>query len=75
VSAETGAERSEAEISADERRGRVWRAASAPGCARRRIFDARLAVTPAHHGVQEFATANEKAFAGLGFSATAASSA
>jgi toxin-antitoxin system PIN domain toxin len=46
---------------------RVWRAASAPGCARRRIFDARLAVTLVHHGVEEFATANEKDFAGLGF--------
>ena len=46
---------------------RVWRAAGEPGYARRRIFDARLGLTLVHHGVGEFATANVKDFAGLGF--------
>lgn len=41
--------------------------AAAPGFARRRIFDARLALTLRHHGVTSFATANEKDFAGFGF--------
>jgi predicted nucleic acid-binding protein len=33
----------------------------------RRIIDARLALTLRHHGVAEFATANEEDFAGFGF--------
>jgi toxin-antitoxin system PIN domain toxin len=45
----------------------VWRAAREPGFARRRVFDARLGLTLRHHGVTEFATANVKDFAGLGF--------
>jgi toxin-antitoxin system PIN domain toxin len=44
----------------------VWKAAAAPGFARRRVFDARLALTLLHHGVKEFATANVAGFAGLG---------
>lgn len=44
----------------------VWRAAAAPGFGRRRIFDARLAITLLHHGVDELATANVKAFKGFG---------
>jgi predicted nucleic acid-binding protein len=45
---------------------RVWRACAAPGFARRRIFDARLAVTLLHHGVRELATSNVKDFRDLG---------
>ena len=45
----------------------LWAAASAPGFARRRIYDARLALTLRHHGVTEFATANVKDFEGFGF--------
>jgi len=44
----------------------VWRAAAAPGFARRRIFDARLALTLTHHGITELATVNVKDFKGLG---------
>ena len=44
----------------------VWRACGEPGFARRRIFDARLAVTLVHHGVSELATVNVKDFDGLG---------
>ncbi|MBI2892103.1 MAG: PIN domain-containing protein [Deltaproteobacteria bacterium] len=44
----------------------VWRAAAIPGFARRRVFDARLALTLLHHGVQELATCNVKDFDGLG---------
>jgi len=47
---------------------RVWTMAGQPGFARRRIFDARIALTLIHHGVTEFATANIKHFADLGFS-------
>jgi toxin-antitoxin system PIN domain toxin len=47
--------------------GEVWRLASRPDFALRRIIDARLALTLRHHGVSEFATANEKDFAGFGF--------
>lgn len=46
----------------------VWTAAAAPRFARRRIFDARLALTLRHHGVTEFATANTKDFQDFGFS-------
>lgn len=45
----------------------VWNAAAAPGFARRRIYDARLALTLRHHGVTEFATANVKDFQDFGF--------
>jgi toxin-antitoxin system PIN domain toxin len=45
----------------------VWTRAAAPGFARRRIFDVRLAAALQHHGVSEFATANEKDFLNLGF--------
>ena len=45
----------------------VWQAAAQPGFARRRIFDARLAITLLSHGVTDFATANVKDFAGFGF--------
>ena len=45
----------------------VWPAAAGPGFARRRIYDARLALTLRHHGVAEFATANVKDFEGFGF--------
>lgn len=44
----------------------VWRAAAAPTFARRRVFDARLAVTLLHHGVRELATVNVTDFANLG---------
>jgi len=40
----------------------VWRLAGASGFARRRIIDARLALTLRHHGVTEFATHNLKDF-------------
>jgi len=45
----------------------VWQGAAAPGFARRRIHDTRLALTLRHHGVSEFATANVKDFEGFGF--------
>ena len=45
----------------------VWLAAAARGVARRRIYDARLALTLRHHGVSEFATSNIKDFEGFGF--------
>jgi predicted nucleic acid-binding protein len=45
----------------------VWRQAAARSFAIRRIIDARLALTLRHHGVTEFATSNEKDFAGFGF--------
>ena len=46
---------------------RVWREAAKAGCSRRRIIDIRLAFTLQAHGVTQFATANTKDFAGLGF--------
>lgn len=46
----------------------VWEAAGLPRFARRRIYDARLALTLRHHGVTEFATANVKDFQSFGFS-------
>ena len=46
----------------------VWPLASRRDFAFRRIIDARLALTLRHHGVTEFATANEKDFSGFGFS-------
>jgi toxin-antitoxin system PIN domain toxin len=46
----------------------VWVRAATPGIARRRVFDARLALTLRHHGVDEFATRNIKDFEDFGFS-------
>lgn len=45
----------------------VWNLAGAKDFARRRIFDARLAVTLGQSGVTHFATANVKDFLGWGF--------
>jgi uncharacterized protein len=45
----------------------VWTQAAGSGFAFRRIIDLRLAQTLRHHGVTNFATANEKDFAELGF--------
>lgn len=45
----------------------VWELAAQDPFAFRRIIDLRLAHTLRHHGVTEFATANEKDFAGQGF--------
>jgi toxin-antitoxin system PIN domain toxin len=47
--------------------GEVWRRAAAPIFARRRIIDARLALTLRTAGVTEFATRNVKDFSGFGF--------
>ncbi len=44
----------------------VWRVATRPGFARRRIIDVRFAATLLHYGVEELATANVKDFGGLG---------
>lgn len=45
----------------------VWQAVARPGVARRRIFDARLALTLRHHGVVELATHNVRDFDDFGF--------
>jgi len=45
---------------------RVWEAAIAADVARRRIIDARLALTLRAAGVTEFATRNTAHFAGFG---------
>jgi uncharacterized protein len=45
----------------------VWALAGGAAFARRRIFDARLALTLQHIGVTHFATVNTKDFEGLGF--------
>ena len=45
----------------------LWRAASTPDFARRRVFDARLALTLRHHGVTDFATTHQKDFQDFGF--------
>lgn len=45
----------------------VWAFAAKSGFAFRRIIDVRLAQTLLHHGVTEFATANVKDFAKVGF--------
>ncbi len=45
----------------------LWTLASNPDFARRRLFDARTALTLIAFGVKEFATANTKDFEGLGF--------
>lgn len=46
---------------------KLWSMAAGTTFARRRVFDARLALTLRHHGVTEFATMNAKDFAGFGF--------
>ncbi|RJR31367.1 MAG: hypothetical protein C4576_31910 [Desulfobacteraceae bacterium] len=46
----------------------VWRFAAQPNIGRRIVFDARLAFPLRHRGVTEFATGNDKRFAGFGFS-------
>lgn len=46
---------------------RLWEIVAAPGCPRRRIFDARIGLTLLHHGVRELATCNVQDFDGLGF--------
>src|SRR5665213_1085337 len=45
----------------------VWPVAGKSNFAFRRVIDARLALTLRHHGIGEFATANEKDFGGFGF--------
>ncbi len=45
----------------------VWKASASPAFARRRIYDARLALVLRHHGVTQLATANVKDFEGFGF--------
>lgn len=45
----------------------VWTLAATRGIARRRLFDARLALTLRHHGVEEFATRNINDFQDFGF--------
>ena len=45
----------------------LWKHASSPGIARRRIYDTRTALCLRAFGVSEFATANVKDFEGLGF--------
>ncbi len=48
--------------------GEVWRRAAAPGFARRRIHDLRLAFTLMFNGVTDFYTRNVRDFADVGFS-------
>ncbi len=45
----------------------LWPLAAGEAFARRRIYDARLALSLRRQGVTEFATANVKDFAGFGF--------
>ncbi len=45
----------------------VWKLAVDRDFARRRIFDARLALTLRHGGVTHFGTTNVKGFEGFGF--------
>jgi hypothetical protein len=45
----------------------LWKLAATPEFPRRKVFDARLALTLRHHGVTEFATANVKDFEDFGF--------
>ena len=45
----------------------LWRLAAGPRFARRRVYDARLALSLRRQGVTEFATANVKDFRSLGF--------
>ena len=46
---------------------RLWKEASSPGFGKRRNYDARMALRLIAQGVREFATVNERDFAGLGF--------
>ncbi|EDY16790.1 PIN domain protein family protein [Chthoniobacter flavus Ellin428] len=46
----------------------LWHRAAAPTFARRRIYDARTALSLRAFGITEFATANEKDFQDFGFS-------
>ncbi|MDD5200868.1 MAG: hypothetical protein PHC88_13820 [Terrimicrobiaceae bacterium] len=46
---------------------KVWLLAGRPDFARRRMIDARLALTLQIHGVTDFATANPKDFQSFGF--------
>jgi predicted nucleic acid-binding protein len=45
----------------------LWQYAATPGIARRRIYDARIALSLRAFGVTKFATANMKDFEGFGF--------
>jgi toxin-antitoxin system PIN domain toxin len=45
----------------------LWAHAATAHFARRRLFDARTAISLRHHGVTEFATANVKDFQDFGF--------
>lgn len=45
----------------------LWQRASKENFARRRLFDARMALTLRHFGVTEFATCNTQDFQGFGF--------
>lgn len=45
----------------------LWALAAQKSFARRRIYDARLALALRRHGVREFATANVQDFEGFGF--------
>ena len=45
----------------------IWAGAATSQFARRRIYDARLALTLRHHGVTDFATRNTRDFQGYGF--------
>lgn len=45
----------------------LWTTAGRPDFARRRIYDARLALTLVQQGVREFATVNVKDFESFGF--------
>ena len=45
----------------------VWAIAGRPGIARRRVFDARIALTLRYHGVTELATRNTADFNDFGF--------
>jgi toxin-antitoxin system PIN domain toxin len=47
--------------------GDVWKRVAQAHVARRRVFDARLALTLIHHGVAELATDNVRDFDGFGF--------
>jgi toxin-antitoxin system PIN domain toxin len=47
--------------------GELWQLAAESGFARRRIYDARLALSLRRQGVTDFATANVRDFEGLGF--------
>ncbi len=52
---------------APEIRNQLWKHAAKPGIAFRKVIDVRLALTLRHHGVTDFATANTRHFADVGF--------